>query len=315
MIDVYIVSGFLGSGKTTFIKKLLEGKVFEKPMLIENEFGEIGIDGGLFDAGLKVKEINSGCICCSLKGDLYEALDEIKKMDVKSLIIEPSGVGKLSEVMSSIMKDDDYKLKSHICLVDVKKALSYHRNFKEFFDDQVIGANAIILSKVDLVTKEKIEEVKDMLVGLNDEVAIEDEPYQEMDVQRLFSLITRDVCDCEGCDGCLEDDEILKECSHHHHEHSDHHHHNHHHHADEIFEAYSLKTTKTFTRSELEAILKDIKDEVVRAKGIVDSDEYCLYFDISGDDIMISRAKASKSGIVTIISEKVDRPKMEKLFL
>ena len=152
-----------------------------------------------------------------------------------------------------------------------------------------------------------------MLMGLNDEVAIEDEPYQEMDVQRLFSLITRDVCDCEGCDGCLEDDEILKECSHHHHhEHCDHHHH---HHADEIFEAYSLKTTKTFTRSELEAILKDIKDEVVRAKGIVDSDEYCLYFDISGDDIMISRAKASKSGIVTIISEKVDRPKMEKLFL
>ena len=119
MINVYIVSGFLGAGKTTFIQKLLKEKKFEKVMLLENEFGEIGVDGAFFEDTLKVKEINNGCICCSLQGDFEDALEEIEDMGVTDLIIEPSGVGKLSEIINVVAKDEDFRIVSHICVVDV----------------------------------------------------------------------------------------------------------------------------------------------------------------------------------------------------
>ena len=149
MINVYVISGFLGSGKTTLIQKLINDKVFVKPMLIENEFGEVGIDDLLLKDSLEVIGINSGCICCSLKGDLKKALDTIKSYDIDSLIIEPSGVGKLSEINKTIVADKDLKLVFDVAMVDAKKALSYHRNFKEFFDDQIIMADTIVLSKTE----------------------------------------------------------------------------------------------------------------------------------------------------------------------
>ena len=309
MIRVYIVSGFLGSGKTTFIKKLLEANLFEKPMLIENEFGEIGIDSALFDSGLRVKEINSGCICCSLKGDLSSVIKDIKKMDVKDLIIEPSGVGKLSEVMMTILHDDDLRLVSHICIVDTKKALSYHRNFKEFFDDQVIGANAIILSKLEDVDPDKVKEVIAMIEGLNDEVEILSTPYRDMEAKELFAKITANACDCSDCAGCFDTSEIDEKC---HHDHE--HHHHHHHDAEEVFVAYSFKTERIFTREELASILEAIKDKVVRLKGIVSGDKYSLYFDVSGDDILISHIKTDKVGIVTVIGTDLDKARLEELF-
>ena len=150
MINVYIVSGFLGAGKTTFIQKLLKEKKFVKPILLENEFGEIGVDGAFFDSALNIKEINNGCICCSLQGDFEKALEEIEDLGVSDLIIEPSGVGKLSEILNVVAADDDFRIVSHICIVDVKTCHKYHKNFKEYFDDQVKAANAVILSHVDL---------------------------------------------------------------------------------------------------------------------------------------------------------------------
>ncbi len=321
MINVYIVSGFLGAGKTTFIKKLLEGDVFKKAMLIENEFGEVGIDGSLFDSALKVKEINSGCICCSLKGDLVDALDEIKGMDIDSLLIEPSGVGKLSEIMMTIMQDDDFRLASHIAMVDAKKALSYHHNFKEFFDDQVIAANAIVLSKLDTVDSKRLEETKEMLSELNDEVVILDKPYMDMEASELFKLMTEGVCDCEECTGCMQEDEIEEHCHcHDHHDHDCHHDHDHecghhhHHDADEIFTSIAINTERVFAKDELIDILKKMPETIVRIKGIVKGDERYLYFDKSGDDIMVSRADATRAGTIVIIGTEVDKEFMEGLF-
>ena len=309
MINVYIISGFLGAGKTTFIKKLLAGGVFGKAMLIENEFGEAGIDGSLFDDGLMVKEINSGCICCSLKGDLINVLKDIKAMDIENLIIEPSGVGKLSEVMMTIIQDDDFRLASHITMVDAKKALSYHRNFREFFDDQVIAANAIVLSKLDTIDDERLEATKAMLRELNDEVTILDQPYRDMTANDLFAIMKKDTCDCAECAGCMHDEEIEEHC---HHDHHDHHHH--HHDADEVFVSIAIKTDRHFKKDELIDILKQMPDEIVRVKGIVYGDERYLYFDRSGDDIMVARANASKAGTVVIIGTKVEREVMEGLF-
>ena len=117
MVNVYIISGFLGAGKTTFIQKLLSEKKFEKVMLLENEFGEVGVDSAFFDKSLNVKEINNGCICCSLQGDFKDALEEIEDMGISDLIIEPSGVGKLSEIIDVIKDDSDFRIVSHICIV------------------------------------------------------------------------------------------------------------------------------------------------------------------------------------------------------
>ncbi|MBQ5804228.1 MAG: GTP-binding protein, partial [Erysipelotrichaceae bacterium] len=127
------------------MQKLLKEKKFDKVMLLENEFGEVGVDSAFFDSSLKIREINNGCICCSLQGDFEDALEEIEDMGVTDLLIEPSGVGKLSEIINVIRRDDDFRIVSHICIVDVKTCRKYHQNFKEYFDDQVKSANAIIL--------------------------------------------------------------------------------------------------------------------------------------------------------------------------
>jgi G3E family GTPase len=179
MINVYIVSGFLGAGKTTFIQKLLSEKKFEKVMLLENEFGEVGVDSAFFSKNLAVREINNGCICCSLQGDFEEALEEIEDMEVTDLIIEPSGVGKLSEIINVIRADDDFRIVSHICIVDVKTCRKYHQNFGEYFNDQVKAANAIILSHVDVADEKKIEEARELVRELNEDAEILDSPIAE----------------------------------------------------------------------------------------------------------------------------------------
>ena len=223
MINVYIISGFLGSGKTTFIQKLLSEKKFGKVMLLENEFGEIGVDGAFFDKALKIKEINNGCICCSLQGDFESALEEIEKSDITDLLIEPSGVGKLSEIINVVSEDEDFRIISHICIVDVKTCKKYHKNFKDYFDDQVKAANAVVLSHLDVASENKIDEAKKIIEEINDDVIILDKPVSEYKIDELMDLIVKgyeEDNEHEHHEGC--------ECNcgcHHHHDHEHHHHH------------------------------------------------------------------------------------------
>ena len=340
MINVYIISGFLGAGKTTVIKKLLNSNKLGKVMLLENEFGEIGIDANLFDEKLNVKELNSGCICCSLKGELKGALEEIASYDIDTLIIEPSGVGKLTEIMSTIVNSDKLTLACHTTIVDAKKAISYHKNFKEFFDDQVIAANAIILSRVDMCDDEKLQKVVDMLKELNDDVRIVTTPYQELDTDYLIDILGENVCNCEECTGCIDEDELEEICHEHEHEHHhdhdhecchdhDHHDHEHHHHhdgecscgchhhhhdADEVFTSIGLETIKTFTKTELEDILKSFGENIVRAKGFVKGENTWYYFDLAGEDIVINEGAPKYTGLVTVIGSKLDEEKIKGMF-
>ena len=237
MINVYIISGFLGAGKTTFIQKLLTEKKFSKVMLLENEFGEVGVDGAFFDSALNVKEINNGCICCSLKGDFKSALEEIEDMDVTDLIIEPSGVGKLSDILNVVKEDEDFRVVSHVYVVDVKTCKKYHKNFKEYFDDQVKAANAVILSHVD-VASDKVEAAKEIIHEINDDVLVIDKPIESYSIEELMDLIVaghEEECEC----GCHHDHEHDHECCcGHHHDHEcehdhEHEHHHHHHHDDD----------------------------------------------------------------------------------
>ncbi|MBP1529704.1 MAG: GTP-binding protein, partial [Erysipelotrichaceae bacterium] len=211
MINVYIVSGFLGAGKTTFIQKLLSEKKFEKVMLLENEFGEVGVDGAFFDKSLNIREINNGCICCSLQGDFEDALEEIEEMGVTDLLIEPSGVGKLSEIINVVKGDPDFRIVSHICIVDVKTCRKYHINFKEYFNDQVAAANAIILSHTDVADEETIEKAKEIVRELNEDAEIVEEPITEMPIEEVMNIIV------SGGDIVPEFDDEEEEHEHHHH--------------------------------------------------------------------------------------------------
>ena len=221
MTNVDIISGFLGAGKTTFIKKLVN-EVFkgEKIVLIENEFGEIGIDGGfLKDAGIEITEMNSGCICCSLVGDFSKSLKEvIEKFSPDRIIIEPSGVGKLSDVEKAILdvKDElDIVLDSKITVVDGKKAKMYMKNFGEFFNNQVESANVVVMSRTQDMKEEKIEECLKSLKEHNKEANIITTPWDELEADAVLNAVTKFDEENE----LLE--EVLKARHEHHHEHGE----------------------------------------------------------------------------------------------
>lgn len=319
MINVYIVSGFLGAGKTTFIQKLLKEKKFEKVMLIENEFGEVGVDGAFFEEGLKIKEINNGCICCSLQGDFADALEEIEDMGVSDLIIEPSGVGKLSEIINVVAKDEDFRIVSHICVVDVKTCKKYHHNFKEYFDDQVKAANAIILSHVDVADKETIEKAKEIIREINDECDITCKPIEEYDINSLLDFIVNggdifDVVEEECCHHHHNEGEEC--CCHHHHHHDDeeccHHHHDDD--EDEIFKNYIVRPTYVFTRKELEEILSNVDEDIIRIKGYVNSDEGTMYFNYVLNEYNIFFGASKDESLVSIIGTNINRDKFKEVF-
>ena len=252
MTKIDIISGFLGAGKTTFIKKLLkEAFEGEQVVLIENEFGEIDIDGGfLKEAGIEIKEMNSGCICCSLVGDFEKSLKEvIDTYHPDRILIEPSGVGKLSDVIKAIQDAQvnlDAQLNSFTTVVDVTKCRIYSKNFGEFFSNQIEYAGAIILSRTDKAKHEKVEESVAILRGLNEKAPIITTPIEQLSGEKLLEtmegsksleeeLLAEIVC--PECGGHHDHDE---ECGcgheHHHHDHDEHEHHDHdeheHHHHD-----------------------------------------------------------------------------------
>lgn len=192
---VDIVSGFLGAGKTTFIKKILEeGIRDEQTVLIENEFGEIGIDGGfLKNSGIEIREMNSGCICCSLVGDFSESLKEIlEKYHPDRIIIEPSGVGKLSDVIAAVSNvESDFGLKNNaaVTIVDAKKIRMYARNFGEFFNNQIENAKLVVLSRTDIMDEEKIAEAVEAVRKINPDTKIIDTPIEKLSGERLLNLM------------------------------------------------------------------------------------------------------------------------------
>mgnify|MGYP004720918211 FL=1 len=234
MVKIDIISGFLGAGKTTLIKKLLkEAFEGEQVVLIENEFGEIGIDGGfLKDAGIEIREMNSGCICCSLVGDFGASLKEVvEKYHPDRILIEPSGVGKLSDVIKAVQgveEDVDIELNSYTTVVDAKKCKMYMRNFGEFFDNQVQYAGAIIMSRTDIVDEKKAMESMELLRSINEKAAIITTPIEKLDGKKILEVMEHPVS--------LADELLKEEHEHHHHDYDgecgcghDHEHEHHHH--------------------------------------------------------------------------------------
>ncbi len=233
MTKIDIFSGFLGAGKTTLIKKLLkEAYAGEKVVLIENEFGEIGIDGGfLKDAGIEITEMNSGCICCSLVGDFSAALSKVfTEYAPDRVIIEPSGVGKLSDVIRAVrgVETADARLNCYATVVDAGKCKMYMKNFGEFFNDQVNNASCVILSHTDVVKPEKTEEAVKLIRGENEGAVIVTTPWNDIDGKDILAAM-------ENCSTLEKELKELEEEHHHHHEHDEHcdcgcHEHEHHHH-------------------------------------------------------------------------------------
>ena len=296
-IDIY--SGFLGAGKTTLIKKMIqEAYCGEQLVLIENEFGEIGIDGGfLQDAGINITEMNSGCICCSLVGDFGKALTQvIEQYHPDRIVIEPSGVGKLSDVVAAVEKvtGDDVVLGHTVAVVDAGKVKVYMKNFGEFYNNQVETAETIILSRTDSVPQAKLDAAVELLRQHNANAALVTTPWHELtgaqllDAMRGNASVKKDLEELEhhhehhhhheheeGCTCGHHDHEHHHHheheegctCGHHDHEHHNHHEHeegctcgchdhHHHHHADEVFTSWGVETAKKFMLGDIETALQ-----------------------------------------------------------
>ena len=336
MVKIDIISGFLGAGKTTLIKKLLkDGFQGEQVVLIENEFGEIGIDGGfLKEAGIQIREMNSGCICCSLVGDFGTSLKEVvTKYDPDRILIEPSGVGKLSDVIKAVqgVQDEvDIKLNSYTTVVDAKKCKMYMKNFGEFFDNQIQYAGAIIMSRTDIASEKKVQESLELLRSLNKDAAIITTPIENLDGKKLVEVMEHPVS--------LEQEMLEEEHEHHHHDgecgcghdhEHEHHHHDgecgcghdhHHHHADEVFTSWGRETIKKYTREGLEKILEALSESdkygiILRAKGMLPAEDGTwIYFDMVPEETEIREGAPEYTGRLCVIGSKLDEHALEELF-
>ena len=355
MTKIDIFSGFLGAGKTTLIKKLIaEAYTGEQLVLIENEFGEIGIDGGfLQEAGISITEMNSGCICCSLVGDFGKALRQV--MDTyhpDRILIEPSGVGKLSDVIRAVqnLEMHDVVLNGFTTVVDASKAKMYMKNFGEFFNNQVEHASAIILSRTAGMSQEKLDACVALLREKNPTATIVTTPWDELDGKQLLAAMERrdtlaaaleelaeeqehehhhhvdDECSC-GCHDHDHDHDHDHEHEHHHHHDEDddecgyheHDHHHHHHHADEVFTSWGKETAHPYEKQELAAALEalDTGDygQVLRAKGIVaGTDGKWLHFDYVPGEVEIRNGAAGVTGRLCVIGAELKEDALTSLF-
>lgn len=326
MTKVDIISGFLGAGKTTFIKLLIEN-VFagEKLVLIENEFGEIGIDGGfLKDAGIEITEMNSGCICCTLVGDFSKALRKvIEEYHPDRVLIEPSGVGKLSDVSKAIehvKKEADIEIEGRITIVDGKKAKMYLKNFGEFFKNQVAYANTIVVSRTQMMEDHSIEECVKMLREENKGASIISTSWDKLSKEAIEHALSPDT-QLEG----IFEEEKCPVCSHeHHHEGAcgcgHEHHHHHHHHADEIFTSWGQETAHKYTEGELDFLLKALSETegygtILRAKGIVEMENGAWkQFDLVPQEYEVRESAADYTGRLCVIGTDLKEDELTKLF-
>ena len=374
MTKIDIFSGFLGAGKTTLIKKLIsEAYKGEKLVLIENEFGEIGVDAGfLTDAGINITEMNSGCICCSLVGDFGEALKKvIAEYAPDRILIEPSGVGKLSDVMAAVKNSaQGAELSSAVAVVDAKKCRMYMKNFGEFFNNQIENAGAIILSHTAGLSSDKLNRAIEMIREHNPAARLVTADWDEISGADILAVI-------DGSDSLkaaleeMEQEAACPECGHHHHHHHEecdchdhehhhhhdeechchdhehHHHHDeecdchdheqhhhdhgeecscgcgghghHHHHADEVFSSWGVDGTRKYTRAEIENALHEIENEekygmVLRAKGIVPTDEGWVHFDYTPGEADVRFGSAAAAGRLCVIGSGIKEEALAVLF-
>ncbi|MCM1514358.1 MAG: GTP-binding protein [Anaeroplasma bactoclasticum] len=341
-IKVDIISGFLGAGKTTLIKKLFEtGFHDEKVVLIENEFGEIGIDGSfLKESGVNIKEINSGCICCSLVGDFSASMSEvISTYQPERIIIEPSGVGKLSDIVKAVEKLDlDLELNIVATVVDGGKCKVYMKNFGEFFNNQVSDAHIVVMSKVERLSNEKVVEAYELIKEKNSNCNVILADLNAVDPHKLLEALERTISyqsevEEEFTHGCCcrhhEGEKHEHECCHHHegeeHEHECCHHHegeHHHHDADEVFVSVGYETPMAYSKNELTKILEALKEEekygvVLRAKGILKASdqEKWHYFDYVAGDYSIREGEADFVGRIVVIGSQLKKENIETLVL
>ena len=339
-IDIY--SGFLGAGKTTLIKKMIsEAYAGQKLVLIENEFGEIGIDGGfLQDAGINITEMNSGCICCSLVGDFGKALTQvITEYNPDRIVIEPSGVGKLSDVIAAVKKvtDENVTLACTVAVVDAGKVKVYMKNFGEFYNNQIETASTIILSRTDTVLPKKLDDAVALLREHNPDAAIVTTPWNQLTGVQLMEAmegkakVAVDLAEMVHAHHHHhhEEDEHCC-CGHDHHEHRHHeegehcccghdHHEHHHHHADEVFTSWGVETHKKFTVEAIREALIDLNSGaygvVLRAKGIVAAEDGTwIHFDFVPGEMNLRTGSAAVTGKLCVIGAQLQENKVAELF-
>ncbi len=351
MTKIDIFSGFLGAGKTTLIKKMIqEGYKGQKIVLIENEFGEIGIDGGfLQDAGINITEMNSGCICCSLVGDFGKALKQvIAEYHPDRVLIEPSGVGKLSDVIGAVNKvtSEEVTLGYTVAVADAGKVKIYMKNFGEFYNNQIETASTIILSRTDSIPQTKLDNAVSMLKEHNAVATIVTTPWNDLTGEQLLAAMEGKAslaaelaqlemerlaedehehhhhdhdehCTC----GCHDHDH---EHEHHHHDHDEHctcgcHDHHHHHHADEVFTSWGVETAKKFDKAAVEEALHQLDSGkygmILRAKGILPAaDGSWIHFDYVPEEHNVRTGSADITGKLCVIGSQLDEAGVAALF-
>ena len=353
MTEVDIVSGFLGAGKTTFMKKLVaEAFSDEKVVIVENEFGEIGIDSGfLKDTGIQVSEINGGCVCCTLVGDFTTNLHEvIKTYHPDRILVEPSGVAKLSDIEVAVLdvgKTEEIHIGALVTIVNALKAKKQMKAFGEFFKDQIEHATAVVLSRTQKMDEAKLEDTVKEIKALNPKAVVITTPWDDLNGKQIMDAIT-------GKDNLevfelAEKHHAEEEAEHHHHhhdhdhdehehEHHDHdhdehdhdhdehdhdhdeHHHHHHHHADDIFTTWGRETPHKFTKETIENALKTLANSedygyIVRSKGIVPAEDGTwIYFDLVDGEYEIRTGDPDVTGKLVVIGTDVKEDKVEELF-
>ena len=348
MTKVDVISGFLGAGKTTLIKKLLQETLRgEKVVLIENEFGEIGIDGGfLQDAGIEISEMNSGCICCSLVGDFGRALHQVmEQFHPDRILIEPSGVGKLSDVLRAVAgvaaDEGEMEIGSAITVADGTKCRVYMKNFGEFYNDQVAAAATIVLSRTQSMSGDKLAQAAALLREKNPDAVVITTPWDQLRGDQILSAMdSRGAMERQLLEEAraARDHEHDHEHDHHDHDHGhehdhhhdhgpdcacgccghdhdshhehDHDHQHHHHHADEVFISWGTETPRRFTEARLRAALETLDSgacgTVLRAKGIVAAEEGAwFHFDYVPGEWELRRGSAEVTGRLCVIGAQL----------
>lgn len=344
MVKIDIISGFLGAGKTTLLKKLLGGEMGkEKIVLIENEFGEVGIDGSILKRpGMEMKEINSGCICCTLVGAFEDAVrDAVKAYRPDRIVIEPSGVGKLSDVVKAVdipALKGIAKVNMKIAVVDALKYQMYINNFGEFYEDQISHAGTIVLSRTQKIDNGKLQAITASIRKLNAAANIITTPWDSLSPEYITAVAEKDAGTSLDQQLVEKSKVVLKHSGHgkgckcgcndisHSHDHGHFHDHSHEeahgHSADEVFEVWGCETPKLFrSRAELEPLLKRLEEKgtfgtVLRGKGIVQTGaENWLQFDYVPGECEIRASGADYTGRLCIIGSNLNRGELEKLFL